>query len=143
MDGDFTGLRGEHRALQADDIADIHFLEISICFLTYKVPRHIALNGPFQVLNVTEGGLAHHALGHHPPGDADFLPFQFVIVPDDIRAVMGYVVLCDDKRILSGFLQFRQLVPADLKQLVHIPVFHFCHVPALFLSYSLLMEVTL
>ena len=60
-----AGLCTKHKALNADQISDIKFLKICIGFLTDAVTRHIALNRPLNILNMTERCLSHHAFGHH------------------------------------------------------------------------------
>ena len=44
MDRDLAGLGAEHFAGDADDIADIIFLEILILFLAHVVSGHVALD---------------------------------------------------------------------------------------------------
>ena len=44
MDGDLAGLCSEYIALYAVDIADVRFLEVSVCFLADCITRYIHLN---------------------------------------------------------------------------------------------------
>ena len=85
---------------------------------------------------MTKRGFTHDPFGHHTSGNADFLPFQFVIVILDIRAVMRHIIFSDDKRIPAGFLQLCQLVAANLKQFVYISGFCSCHGWFSFISVS-------
>lgn len=127
MDGNFLRFRFENGSLQADDIADIHLFEILVGFLTDEITGDIALDGSLQVLDMAEGSLTHDPFGHHPAGNADFLPFKFVIIILDFGTMVRYAVFRDDKWILSGLLQLGQLVPSDLEKLVYISGFLSCH----------------
>ena len=137
MDGDFSGLGLENLTLQADDIADVHLLEVLVGIFTDGIPGHIALDAALQVLDVAEGSFTHDAFGHHPAGDGNFFAFQLVIIVPDITAVMRHVILGDDKGIPARCLQFRQLVPADLEEFVQVLNFHICHISFIPFLYSL------
>ena len=114
MDRDLAGLSAEHFAGDADDIADIIFLEILILFLAHVVSGHVALDIALQILHVAEGSLTHDTLGHHTSGDGYGLALQSFKVILDLLAVMCHVKFCNPERILSALLQVCQLLTAYL-----------------------------
>ena len=116
MDRDLTGLGLEDKALDTDDIADIHLLEALVGILADLVAGDVDLDAAVSVLDIAERGLAHNALEHHAAGDGDILAFEFLGVVADFHAVVGLVVFDDLERIVPGSLELRQLVAADLLQ---------------------------
>ena len=118
MDRDLACFRLENSACNADDISDIQLFEFLIGLLADAVPCNIGLDISLQILDITEGCLAHHAFGHHTARDGDFLSFHLLKMLFGIRAVRGYVKFCNLKRILSTALKLGQLFPADLQQLI-------------------------
>ncbi len=120
MDGNLAGLGLENKALDADDIADIHLLETLVGILTDLVACDIDLDAAVPVLDVAERGLAHDALEHHAAGDGDILALKFFEIVFDLGSVVGLVVFYDHKGIIARSLQLCQLIAADLLQLRHV-----------------------
>ena len=117
MDGGLAGLGLEHGAGHADDIADVELLEGCVLLLPDGVTRDIDLQDALAVLDLAEGSLAHDALDHQTARDGDRLALKRGKALDDLRAVMGHVVLRDQEGVSPLLLQRRQLVPADLQDL--------------------------
>ena len=69
MNGNFTGLCAEYISLNTINIANIGFLEVRIGLFADGVLRYIDLDGSLQILDITEGSLAHHTLEHHTSCD--------------------------------------------------------------------------
>ena len=99
MDGNLTRLCLEHFSLHADDISDIHLLEILVCLLADAVPSHIRLDIPALVENITERCLPHDTLLHNTPRQRDLRPFQFLKMLFNIHGMACHVKLCNLKRI--------------------------------------------
>ena len=118
VDGDLSGLCAEHKALYADNIANVHFLELGIRFFPKIVARNIALNDALLILKFAERRLAHDAFDHHAPGNRYRFAGQPVTGGKDLRAVVGNIVAGDRKGIPSCVLQVRQLFAADTQQLI-------------------------
>ena len=117
VDGDLAGLGLEDKALDADDVADVHSLEALVGFLADLVAGDVDLDAAVSVLDVAEGGLAHDALEHHAACDGDVLVLELVEVLFDLLTVVGLVIFDDQERVVSGSLQLCQLVAADFLQL--------------------------
>ena len=62
MNGDLTGLCGEHNANDTDDIADVELLEALVFLLTEVVACNVGLNVALKIKDVAEGCLTHNAL---------------------------------------------------------------------------------
>ena len=62
MDGDFARLGGEDLASDADDIADIVGLEISIALLAHVVTADVDLDIALCITDGSKACLAHDAL---------------------------------------------------------------------------------
>ena len=130
MNGDLAGLCPEYISLNAHDIADVHPLKGLICILSQLIPGHVQLDIPLKILQISEGCLTHDTLGHETSCDGDVHPLclrdlrrcfalcrlrplclKFRL---SLSGMAGHVILCDHKRILSCFLQFGQLLAANL-----------------------------
>ena len=88
----FTGLRSEYMTPDADDIADIPFLEaLIVSFFSDVVALYVYLYLALVVHYVGESGFAHDATGDYPSRDrhriADVLTFGRVL------EVFFYVIL--------------------------------------------------
>ncbi len=59
-------------------------------------------------------------LEHHTAGDGDVFAFEFIIIVADLGSMMGLVIFDDHEGIISGCLELRQLLAADLLQLGYI-----------------------
>ncbi len=71
---DLPGLGPEHKALYADDVADVEILLIGgVRLFADVLAGDVELDGAVAVLDVRKGSLAHDAAGHEPPGERDRL----------------------------------------------------------------------
>ncbi len=120
VDRGLAGLGLENIAGNAEDIADIHLLEVGIRLFADGIPRDIDLDQPLAILQLAEGGLTHDALDHHAPGNGDTLLQQGFRVPQHICAVMRHVKARDREGILAGILQRGELVPPDPQDLAEL-----------------------
>ena len=120
VDGNFPPAGAEHKALDADDVADVQLLEPLISLGTQLVDLGVDLDLALLVLDVAEGRLAHVPLGHDAAGDGHILVFQLFKIVQDLPAVGGAVKAHLLKGILSGGPEGCQLVPADLQDLTQL-----------------------
>ena len=135
MNGHLTRLGAENDALDAEDIADIHRLEIGVHVLAHVFAAHIRLNLAVAVHHVNERRLAHDPAAHHAARNPDGLAFQRVKIVQDFGGRMGAVKAGDGIGIASLFAVFRQLGAANLLLLAVLRLFKlFCHDGFLFLS---------
>ena len=121
--GDLSGLGLEHLAADTDDIAYVIFLEGGVALLAHAVAGYICLDAALQILDITEGCLAHDALEHHASGDRHGLALELVIVVFDLGAVVGLVILCQYKGIVTRLLHSGQLLAAEPQYFIKI-LFH-------------------
>ncbi len=129
-------LGAEDNALDAEDIADIHRLEIGVHVLADIFAADIRLNLTLAIHHVNKGSLAHDAAAHHAPRNADGLALQLIEMIQDIRRSMGAVKARDGIGIASLFAILCQLRTANLLLLTVLRLFKrqfFCHVGFLFL----------
>ena len=136
MDGNLAGLRLEHNALHAQNVAQIVLLEGRVGFLAHIVLLHINLNISLAVQQMGEGGLAHDAAAGHAARDGNRLTLQRVIIVHNFRGMVGHVVAGDLIGVLPGFHQRGQLLTANLLLLGEVQgagVFHLGHVSLSFL----------
>ena len=135
VNGHLTRLGAENDALDAEDIADIHRLEIGVHVLAHVFAAHIRLNLAVAVHHVNERRLAHDPAAHHAARNPDSLAFQRVKIVQDFGGRMGAVKAGDGIGIASLFAVFRQLGAANLLLLAVLRLFKlFCHDGFLFLS---------
>ena len=80
MNRDLAHLCCEYKALDADDIADIHSLEVFVGILTEVIAAYIALDVALEILDVAEGSFTHDTLGHNT--SCDELPFRHILRND-------------------------------------------------------------
>ena len=120
VDGDLAGLGLENKALDADDIADIHLLETFVRLLTDLISGYIHLNAAVSVLDIAERGLAHDALEHHAAGDGDILALELLEIISDLGSVVSLVIFYDHKGVIARSLQLCQFIAADFLQLRHV-----------------------
>ena len=129
MHADFAHLRTEHKASDADDIADIKFLERLILLHTHVVPADIKLDVARGVPKVRKAGLAHHALAHHAARHAHAAAlFTLGHVHKALFHLGGKIrlgIACQLKGVVSGLLQAAQLFAPDGDQLVIRLLTHF------------------
>src|SRR5699024_7848444 len=115
MNGDLTCLRCENSSLHTYDIADVHFLEFLVSFLTDIVACHVALNTALQILYITERSLSHHTFGHHTSRYGNLFFLHLLIVVFAFLTVMCHIIFRNNKRILTVLLQFLQFITAHLQ----------------------------
>ena len=101
MNRDLAHLCCEYKAFDADDIADIHLLEVFVGIVTELITGYIALDVALEVLDVAERSFTHHTLGHDTSGDGNFLSVIFCVIVFDICAVSILIILCDLERVLA------------------------------------------
>ena len=123
LDRDLPLLGAEDLAADADDVADVPFLEICVPLVAHLVAAHIALHPARGVAQVEEGGLAHDAAAHHAPRDGHLLSLQLVEPVDDLPRVGGAAVGGNLKGVLSLGFQGFQLVAPDLQDLGQLLLF--------------------
>ena len=70
LDGQLAGPRAHQGTLDAHDVPDVPALE-RLVGVTQRVDLKVDLDLPGRVLQLGEGGLAHHPLEHHAAGDPD------------------------------------------------------------------------
>ncbi len=114
--GQLAFLRADDTPLPADDVADVPVLELLKHAFGQLVPLQHQLDGAAAVLQEDEGNLAHHAFGHHAPGDGENLIDGFerrcVRVTETLMEFGGCGVLAEVVRVrLPRFAQSRQLGP--------------------------------
>ena len=137
VNGHLTRLGAENDALDAEDIADIHRLEIGVHVLADILAADIRLNLTLAVHHVNERRLAHDPAAHHAARNPDGLAFQRVKIVQDFGGRMGAVKAGDGIGIASLFAVFRQLGAANLLLLAVLRLFKFfCHDGFLFLFVS-------
>ena len=143
MDGDLAGFGAEDLAADPDNVADVELLELLIGLLAEAVAGDIGLDGPFEILHMTEGRLAHDPFGHQAAGNADSSAFKLVEIVLDLPAVAGDVIFDDRKGVLACLLQGRQLFHPDAGLFAQIlsgsllgKVSFFVHLHASFLSFT-------
>ena len=76
--GHFAALGAEDLALDADDIADVVFLEAVVRGLVHLILAGVELDAAGLVLQIAEGDLAHAALGHETARDGDGFALHLV-----------------------------------------------------------------
>ena len=142
--GHFAALRAEDLALDADDIADVVFLEAVIFGLVHFVLAGVELDAACFVLQVAEGHLAHAALGHETARNGDGLALHLVKMLLDLLCGRGADEAGDGKRVHALRLQLRELFAADLDlvaeadlrgRVLLIPVFLFHSYPLFLIRY--------
>ena len=101
MDRDLARLRLENFPFHANDISDIHLLEILISLFTNTVPRNIRLDIPALVKNIAERSLSHDTLLHDASGKRHLLPFHLLKMLFNVHGMACHVKLCDLKWIFS------------------------------------------
>ena len=114
MDGHFARFGAEYKALNAQDIADIHGFKVRVYVLAHILAAHIDLNLALAVQKMHKGGLAHNAAAHHTAGNAHSLVFQLVKAGQNVRGGMGAVKTGNGVGVAAIRLVFAQLFPADL-----------------------------
>ena len=118
-DGRLAPLGLEDIALDADDIADVVLLEILELGLRHLVKLDVELDAPGVILQIAEEDLAHAALAHDAPRQADIAPFH----PGKVCLDGGGVRRDGVLRLLEGvaplLLQSRQLLPAAADRVGH------------------------
>ena len=97
-----------------DEIAEIPVLERVQLFGAERVERHVELDAAAHVLQRREGGLAHHALQHHPPGDRDGLVQRFEVL---VGLVVELVVQMRGERIAPEVVRIRLAARAQRGEL--------------------------
>ena len=120
VDGDLAGLGLEDKALDADDVADVHLFKSLVGILTDLVAGNIDLDAAVSVLDIAERGLAHDALEHHAAGDGDILALELVEIISDLGSVVSLVIFYDHKGVIARSLQLCQFIAADFLQLRHV-----------------------
>ena len=118
-DAELAHAGAEHLALAADHVADIQLFEGGVGFLAQHVALGKDLDIAAFVAQVGKAGLAHHALGHHAPGQADGLAGlalggQVLELLLQSGGKIGLVILGDGIRVAPGGLQVGQLLAAHL-----------------------------
>ena len=113
-DAHLAALCAENLAVDADDVADVVFLEAVIVLLVHLVLAGVELDAARLVLKIAEGDLAHAALGHHAPRDGNGLALHLVKVGLDFLGIGR----ADEFRQLEGVmplgLKLRQLLAPHL-----------------------------
>ena len=112
--GNLARLRAEHRAADADDVADVHGLEVGIDVLADVLAADIGLNLPLAVEHVHEGRLAHDPAAHHAAGDGDLLPLKRLKALENLAGGVRAVIVGDGVGIAALGLILEQLGAADL-----------------------------
>ena len=113
MNRNLTCLCLENFALDANDITDIKLLECLIGLCTQFISCYIRLNISLQITDIAERSLTHDTLLHHTAGYSHFLTFKFIKIVLNLHAVMGYVILSDQKRVIACCLKVSQLAASD------------------------------
>ena len=111
---DFTLLRAEYNAAQADDIANVHFLEGGVGLVPQFVAAQIDLQIALRVQNMGKAGLAHHPFGYHAACNANLLALQFLKMGKDEGAFVRLVKMGKDIGAFSRLCQLAQLFAANL-----------------------------
>ena len=84
MNTDLARLSTEHKALHANEIADIEqfleddIIEVFILVGTQVVASDVYLNTALRVLQLSKGGLSHHSAAHHTAGNGHLARLVFV-----------------------------------------------------------------
>ena len=78
LHGNFAGLGGEQRALDADEVAQVKVLENMKLFVAQNILLGVSLDAPALVADVNEHGLAHVAMRGDAPGERDFAAFGVI-----------------------------------------------------------------
>ena len=147
--GHFAALGAEDLALDADDIADVIFLEAVVRGLVHLILAGVELDAAGLVLQIAEGDLAHAALGHETARDGDGFALHLVKMVLDLLCGRGADEAGDGKRVHPLGLQLRELFAADLdlvaeadlrSRVLLIPVFLFHIVPLICFCDSLLFD---
>ena len=81
---ELAALRGEHRPLDPDDVADVEGKQTLVC-LAELVEASLDLDLPGAVAEVEEGGLAVTAAGAQPAGD----PVAVIRLGAGLEALVG------------------------------------------------------
>ena len=110
MNANLAGLRAEHIALDADEVAQVEQLledgvvESRVLAVGKCVARHIDLYSSLRVLQFCESRLAHDALRHDASCDADVAA---VLGRGSLVDVFALFVLADDRQVNEVFLYLR------------------------------------
>ena len=116
MHADLPRLRLKDKAAYADDIADVVILLIGgVRLLPHVLAGDVDLQLPVAVGNVRKRRLAHHAAGHEPARDGNFLPFQPGKSFLDGLAVRRHTVARLLIRVMPFGDEFLQFFTADLR----------------------------
>ena len=142
--GHFAALGAEDLALDADDIADVIFLEAVVRGLVHLILAGVELDAAGLVLQIAEGDLAHAALGHETARDGDGFALHLVKMVLDLLCGRGADEAGDGKRVHPLGLQLRELFAADFdlvaeadlrSRVLLIPVFLFHSSPLFLIRY--------
>ena len=117
MDGDLPRLGLERIAAHADNVADVILAEIGKLLLGHSVLADVELDLAAVILNVTENGLAHAALGHDAAGGLQRFAVIGIEIVLDVSRIGTALEARLHKGVASGILQRLELVAADLKDL--------------------------
>jgi len=111
---DFAGFGAEHRAGDAEHVAQVEVLEVGVGLIAHVVPANVDLNPAVRVLQVREAGLAHHAAGDHAPGHGHRLALQRIIIGKNLPGGMGLVKAGDGVGTLADRRQRPNLADSNL-----------------------------
>ncbi len=147
VNGDLTGSGSENITLDADDIADVHLLEILIVIYAEGISCNVELDVALKITDGSEGSFTHDTLEHHTTGNGNldlltfvkFLEFlgslflgeslrklgfklcvEFLELGFCLQGVIGHVVFRDLERVFAVGLQLGELLSSDLQQLVKV-----------------------
>ena len=116
---DFAALGAEHRALHADDVANVQLAAIGKGFLAHVVHLDIELNPARPILQIGEDRLAHAALGHDATGNTNGLLLQLVETVSHVLRVVGNVKLGNLEGVSPLLLQGLQLFVSHTHLIYH------------------------
>ena len=136
MDRNLAGLRGEHVAVDADDVAHVEqFLENRVVERlvlagTNIVAPHVDLHPPGGILQLGKRGVAHDAKVHEPPGQRYILVIGLVafVVFHDVADARVHVKTLSGIRFNAQLAQLPQFVAPDNFLLTQLHCLFFVYV---------------
>jgi hypothetical protein len=118
VNGEFAGLRGEHEALDADDVADVQqffehvVVERLVVARADVVAAHVDLHAAGGILDFGKRGVAHDAEEHDAPGQGNvfIVSLVFLVVLLNVRDGDVDVEGLGRERLDAQLLKVRQFL---------------------------------